>query len=106
MSAAAAAAVEHGEPVIQVENLVTHYGERQILNGVSLTVNEGEVLVIMGGSGSGKSTLLRYMLALERPTSGTIRILGQDLTTATRCRCTSCARRWAWPSSSAPCSAP
>ena len=71
------------EPVIEVRDLVTHYGERQILNGVTLTVNEGEVLVIMGGSGSGKSTLLRYMLALERPTSGMIRVLGQDLGNAT-----------------------
>lgn len=65
--------------VIEVGNLITHYGKRRILNGVSLTVKEGEVLVIMGGSGSGKSTLLRYMLALERPTSGSIHILGQDI---------------------------
>jgi phospholipid/cholesterol/gamma-HCH transport system ATP-binding protein len=65
--------------VIEVENLVTHYGTRKILNSVSLSVRQGEVLVIMGGSGSGKSTLLRYMLALERPTSGSIRILGQDI---------------------------
>ena len=65
--------------VIEVEGLVTHYGERQILNGVSLSVREGEVLVIMGASGSGKSTLLRYLLALERPTAGTVRVLGQDV---------------------------
>ncbi len=83
MSAPAAELPRTGEPIIEVEELVTHYGERQILNGVTLTVNEGEVLVIMGGSGSGKSTLLRYMLALERPTTGRIRILGQDLGAAT-----------------------
>ena len=83
MSAPAAELPRTGEPIIEVEELVTHYGERQILNGVTLTVNEGEVLVIMGGSGSGKSTLLRYMLALERPTTGRIRILGQDLAAAT-----------------------
>jgi phospholipid/cholesterol/gamma-HCH transport system ATP-binding protein len=65
--------------VVEVEGLVTHYGERQILNGVSLSVREGEVLVIMGASGSGKSTLLRYLLALERPTAGTVRVLGQDV---------------------------
>jgi len=65
--------------VIEVEDLVTHYGERLILNGLNLSVREGEVFVIMGGSGSGKSTLLRYMLALERPTSGTVRVLGQDI---------------------------
>ncbi len=65
--------------VIEVKDLVTHYGDRQILNGLSLSVREGEVFVIMGGSGSGKSTLLRYLLALERPTSGTVRVLGQDV---------------------------
>jgi len=68
--------------VIEVEDLVTHYGDRRILDGVSLSVYEGEVLVIMGGSGSGKSTLLRYLLALERPTSGSVRILGVDVNNA------------------------
>ena len=52
-------------PVIEVENLVTHYGERQILNGVTLEVRDGEIMVIMGGSGAGKSTLLRHLMALE-----------------------------------------
>jgi phospholipid/cholesterol/gamma-HCH transport system ATP-binding protein len=65
--------------VIEVRDLVTHYGTRKILNGVSLDVLQGEVMVIMGGSGSGKSTLLRYLMALETPTSGMIRILGQDI---------------------------
>ena len=51
--------------VIEVENLVTYYGEQQVLDDVSLTVNEGEIMVIMGGSGSGKSTLLRYLLGLH-----------------------------------------
>jgi len=67
------------KPVITVRDLVTYYGDRRILDGVSLDVNEGEVLVIMGGSGSGKSTLLRYLLALERPTSGSVSILGVDV---------------------------
>ena len=77
-----AAALPAKVPVIEVEDLVTHYGERRILDGVSLSVDEGEVLVIMGGSGSGKSTLLRYLLALERPTSGRVRILGVDVNSA------------------------
>jgi phospholipid/cholesterol/gamma-HCH transport system ATP-binding protein len=68
--------------VISVENLVTHYGPRKILNGVDLDVKQGEIRVIMGGSGSGKSTLLRYMLGLNRPTSGTVRLLGTDITDA------------------------
>ena len=68
--------------VIEVRNLVTHYGDRLILQDVSLAVREGEILVIMGGSGSGKSTLLRYLLALERPTSGSIEVLGVDVVNA------------------------
>lgn len=66
--------------VVEVEDLVTHYGRRKILNGVSLKIYQGEIVVIMGGSGSGKSTLLRHLLGLHRPTSGTIRLLGKDIT--------------------------
>jgi len=65
--------------VIEVRNLVTYYGTRRILNDVSLDIREGEIMVIMGGSGSGKSTLLRYLMALEKQTSGTINILGHDI---------------------------
>jgi phospholipid/cholesterol/gamma-HCH transport system ATP-binding protein len=68
-----------GEPVIEVRDLVTHYGRRQILHGVNLRVEPGEIRVIMGGSGSGKTTLLRNLLGLTRPTSGEIRVLGRDL---------------------------
>ena len=64
--------------VLEVEDLVAHYGERIILDGVSLDVCEGEIMIIMGGSGSGKSTLLRHLMGLERRTSGTIRMLDQD----------------------------
>lgn len=67
-------------PVIEVRDLVTHFGDREILHGLSFTVYEGEIVVVMGGSGSGKSTLLRYLLGLARPTSGSIRILGRDIT--------------------------
>jgi len=66
---------------IEVSNLVTHYGERQILKDVSMTVYENEIMVVMGGSGSGKSTLLRHLLGLEQPTSGSMYLLGQDITT-------------------------
>ena len=67
------------QAVIQVRDLVTHYGTRMILKGVSLDVAEGEIMIIMGGSGSGKSTLLRYLMALEVPTSGSIRLTGRDV---------------------------
>ncbi|MDX1571084.1 MAG: ABC transporter ATP-binding protein [Xanthomonadales bacterium] len=65
---------------IEVDGLVTHYGRRKILDDVDLRVEFGEIRVIMGGSGSGKSTLLWHMLGLHRPTAGTIRLLGNDIT--------------------------
>ncbi len=68
------------KPVIEVKDLVTHYGHTKILHGVNLTVMEGEIMIIMGGSGSGKSTLLRYLLGLSHPTSGSIHLLGKDIT--------------------------
>jgi phospholipid/cholesterol/gamma-HCH transport system ATP-binding protein len=67
-------------PVIEVRDLVARYGEREILHGVSFAVRRGEIMVIMGGSGSGKSTLLRHLLGLERAISGSIRLLGQEIT--------------------------
>ena len=66
--------------IIEVENLITHYGERVILNGINLTVGTGEIRVIMGGSGSGKTTLMRNLLGLNKPTSGGIHIFGKDIT--------------------------
>jgi len=66
-------------PVIEVSDLVTHYGDRKILSGVDMDVRRGEIMVIMGGSGSGKSTLLRHLIRLERKTSGSIKLLGQEL---------------------------
>ena len=65
--------------MIEVIDLVTHYGSREILHKISLNVRQGEIMVIMGGSGSGKSTLLNALLGLLRPTSGNIRLLGEDL---------------------------
>jgi len=67
-------------PAIEVRQLVSHYGEREILHGIDMSVAQGEIMVIMGGSGSGKSTLLRHLLGLHRATSGSIKLLGQDIT--------------------------
>ena len=76
------AATNNAETVIEVRDLITHYGPRQILKDVDLDVREGEIMVIMGGSGSGKSTLLRHMLGLETPASGAVRVLETDIATA------------------------
>lgn len=66
--------------VIEVENLFAHYGATPVLKNINMSVEPGEIMVIMGGSGSGKSTFLRHLLSLQAPTSGAIRILGQDIT--------------------------
>jgi phospholipid/cholesterol/gamma-HCH transport system ATP-binding protein len=68
------------EHIIEVKNLVAHYGERVILNGINLDIRTGEIMVIMGGSGSGKTTFMRNLLGLNKPSSGSICILGKDIT--------------------------
>lgn len=68
-----------GPPVIEVRGLDAHYGETQILHGIDLAVGAGEIMVIMGGSGSGKTTLMRHLIGLEKPTTGTLALLGQEL---------------------------
>ena len=67
------------KPIVTVQDLVTHYGETQILNGVSLQVMPGEIFCIVGGSGCGKSTLLKHMTGLLSATSGHINYMGKDL---------------------------
>ncbi len=69
-------------PLIEVEKLEAWYGKRRILNGVDFSVDPGEIRVIMGGSGSGKSTLLRHMLGLNRPRSGTVKLFGRNIASA------------------------
>jgi phospholipid/cholesterol/gamma-HCH transport system ATP-binding protein len=71
---------DNPENVIEVQNLFSHYGERAILQDINLAIRAGEIMVIMGGSGSGKTTLMRNMLGLNKPTSGSIRIFGKDIT--------------------------
>lgn len=67
------------EVLVQVKNLVTHYGETKILDDVSIDVRHGEILVIIGGSGCGKTTLLKHMCGLLRPTAGEIIYQGRDM---------------------------
>jgi len=66
--------------LIEVRDVVKTFGERRVLAGVSLDVNEGDVKVVMGPSGCGKSTLLRCLNRLVEPTSGSIRFRGQEVT--------------------------
>jgi len=67
------------EPIIQVDDLVTHYGDFKVLDGVSFAVNRGEIFLIIGGSGCGKSTLLKNMCGLKPPSAGSIVYRGQNI---------------------------
>lgn len=64
--------------MIKIENLTKKFGELEVIKGVSLTVNKGEVISIVGPSGAGKTTLLQLIGTLDKPTSGTIRFNGED----------------------------
>ncbi|TLQ18553.1 amino acid ABC transporter ATP-binding protein [Lentilactobacillus parafarraginis] len=64
---------------VKVTNLVKTFGDNEVLKGINLTVNNNEVVVIIGPSGSGKSTLLRTLNKLEEPTSGSIIIDNVDI---------------------------
>jgi len=64
---------------VQVEGLARHYGEREALSGVSLSLSEGQTLVVFGPNGAGKTTLLRVLATLLRPHAGRVQVLGYDL---------------------------
>ncbi len=66
--------------MINVQNLYKKFGSNLVLNDISATIKQGQVVSIIGPSGSGKSTFLRCLNLLETPTSGTILINGTDLT--------------------------
>jgi len=68
------------ENAIEVRDLITQYGDRVILKGVTLSIPKGKTTVILGGSGCGKSTLLNHLIGLLKPTSGKILINGKDIT--------------------------
>lgn len=65
--------------MISIRHVYQTFGDRQILKDVSLTVRDGETMVILGASGSGKSTLLKLIIGLLRPTSGEVLVNGKDM---------------------------
>ncbi len=68
------------KPIIEVRNLVAKYGEKTILDNVSVDIYEGEITVILGPSGCGKTTFLKNILRLYEPYSGTVKIFGKEVT--------------------------
>ncbi|HME59234.1 MAG TPA: ABC transporter ATP-binding protein [Terracidiphilus sp.] len=66
-------------PVIAVNNLRKTFGSHMVLNGISLSVNRGVTLAVLGRSGTGKSVLLRLIIGLEKPDSGSVCIHGMNI---------------------------
>lgn len=81
-------------PVIEIKGLKNYLGGQWVHSDVNLSVNQGEILAIIGGSGSGKTTILRSILMLLKPTAGTIRIFGEDLSTLNEIKTNAIRRRW------------
>ncbi len=67
-------------PVLQAESVVAGYGEVEILHGVSLVLNEGEIVAVIGPNGAGKSTLLKAVFGLLSVRSGGVQLLGREVT--------------------------
>ncbi len=65
------------QPIIHIENLRMELGGRMVLDRINMTIKEGEFIAVLGPNGAGKSTLLKLLLGLYKPTSGSIKILGQ-----------------------------
>ncbi|WP_369792161.1 ABC transporter ATP-binding protein [Herminiimonas sp. CN] len=70
------------------------FGPNLIHQNLNLRVEQGEILSLVGGSGSGKTTVLRQMLGLQRPTSGSVRVFGQDIARASSQQMQALRQRW------------
>jgi len=68
------------KPVLVADNIQTYYGKSHILQGVSLTVGEGEIVTLLGRNGAGKTTTVRSLVGLTPPRRGKIEIFGRDTT--------------------------
>jgi len=66
--------------MIEIKELYKSFGKQQVLNGVNLLINEGEVTAVIGRSGGGKTVLLKHIIGLLKPDSGSIFIKGKDIT--------------------------
>lgn len=80
--------------IISVMDVVTRFGENVVHDGVSLSVQQGEIYGLLGGSGSGKSTLMKEMIMLLQPASGELQVLGQNLMTIGRSDATRLQTQW------------
>lgn len=71
-----------GETILELQNIAKHFGETDVLNGVSIAIGKGEFLTLLGPSGCGKTTTLRIIAGLETPDEGRVLLNGKDVTNA------------------------
>ncbi len=83
-----------GDPVIEIKGLKNCLGHQWVHTDVNLTVEQGEIMAIIGGSGSGKTTILRSLLMLLKPTAGSIKIFGEDISKLDSHEAFMLRRRW------------
>lgn len=81
-------------PIIELKDIKIKLGSTLVHDGLNLSVHRGEVLGIVGGSGSGKTTLLREILMLQRPNSGSVKVFGHELMSASSKTLLAVQRRW------------
>jgi branched-chain amino acid transport system ATP-binding protein len=67
-------------PILEVADIHTYYGSIHAIKGISLTVNDGEIVTLLGANGAGKTTTLRSINGLNRPRQGSIKFQGRDIT--------------------------
>ena len=83
-----------GKPIISVRGLHNSFGDQIIHEGVDLDVQRGEILGVVGGSGTGKSVLMRSIIGLQRPDSGEIDVLGENMIDRNEDEAKNIRRRW------------
>ncbi|MCA0402550.1 MAG: ATP-binding cassette domain-containing protein [Proteobacteria bacterium] len=80
--------------IIEIRGLKNYLGGQWVHSDVNLDVKKGEILAIIGGSGSGKTTILRSLLMLMKPTAGSLKIFGEEITNISPEKANGIRRRW------------
>ena len=86
--------MDAAETVIRMRQVCTRFGNHVVHRDLDLDVRRGEIFAIVGGSGSGKTVLLREIILLQKPTSGVVEVLGQDVTQLSAEQAFELRKRW------------
>lgn len=81
-------------PIIELQDICMRFGRNVILENLNLSLAQGEIVALVGGSGSGKTTVLRQILGLQRPTSGSVRVFGEDISRTSVQQMQALRQRW------------